>query len=76
MTELVRLDGEIVATVGATRFYLVPRIEALPVDDRQRRLAVLMCAYALEVEAGNLPGPYSDDRALAAAVEALAELEA
>lgn len=76
MTTLVRLDDEIVATVGATRFHLVPQIEALPFRSRRRRIAILMCAYALEIEAGDAPGPYCDDRAFSIAVEALAELEA
>jgi len=65
MTTLVRYEGEIVASVGRTRFYLAPGIEALPDGHPKLRVAVLMCVYALEVAQGQLPGPYSDDRALA-----------
>lgn len=38
MTQLVHLDGEIVATVGGRRFFLTPRIQALAVDDPTAQL--------------------------------------
>ena len=63
MTTLVRLDGEIVATVGATRIHLAPAIQALPDGDPKLRLVVLMAAYALEVAHGTVAGPYSDGAA-------------
>lgn len=75
MTTLIRLEAEIVATVGVTRYYLAPRIKELPKDDPIARIVDLMCAYALDVQAGRLPGPYSDDLALGVARRALAELE-
>ena len=74
MTQLIRLEGEIVATVGATRFFLSPAIEALPEDDPIARLVTVMCAYALEVHAGELEGPYSDAAALEHARSVLQEL--
>ena len=71
MTQFIHLDGELVATVGARRFYLTPRVENLRAEDPTARLVTLMCAYALDVEAGRLPGPYSDAQAAAHAREAL-----
>lgn len=67
MTLLIKLDGEVVATVGATRYFVAPRIEALPPDDQVGRLVTLMCAFALDVQAGRREGPYRDAEALRAA---------
>ena len=64
MTQLIRLDGEIVATVGATRLHLAPAIERLPDGDPKLRVVVLMCTYALEVAQGTAPAPYSDQDAV------------
>jgi hypothetical protein len=75
MTKLVYLEGELVATVGASRYFLAPRIEALADDDPVARKVVLMCVYALGIEIGQTDGPYSDQRAAAFADAALAELE-
>jgi hypothetical protein len=63
VVHLICRDGVIVAVAGATRFYLAPDIESRPPDDAERRVAVLMCAYAHRVSAGAVPGPYSDERA-------------
>ena len=63
MTTLIRFDGDLVASVGHTRAYLMPHIEALPDGDPLLRFVVVMCSYALEVAQGRLPGPYSDERA-------------
>ena len=75
MTSLVHLEGELVATVGASRYFLAPRIEALPEEDPVARKVVLMCVFALVIEAGQTDGPYSDQRATALADAALAELD-
>ena len=82
MTILIQYDGAPVATVGATRSFLAPQIEALPDGDPMLRFVVFMCAFALDIQNGRLPGPYSDDRATFFARAALigdeefAELEA
>jgi hypothetical protein len=47
MTVLVRLDGEVVATVGRSRAYLSPAAEALPDGDPKLQVITLMCDYAL-----------------------------
>lgn len=60
---LITYDGEIVASVGATRVYLAPPIEALENGDPLLRFVSLMAGYALEVRHGSAPGPYTDARA-------------
>ena len=75
MTTLIRLDGEIVATIGATRCFLAPRIQALPDDDPVGRTVLLMCAYALDIRAGRVSGPYRDEEALQVARIALDTFE-
>jgi hypothetical protein len=63
MTTLIQFRGEVVAVAGATRFHLAPRVEALSPRDPQRAIVALMCLFAERVQAGELPGPYSDHRA-------------
>lgn len=75
MTTLVRLDGEIVATVGARRAFLAPRIEALGEQDPLTRKVLLMAAYALAIRAGTIHGPYSDEAAGFHADSVLARLD-
>ena len=71
MTTLVHYEGQIAATVGATRFYLSAELADLPSGDPHVRFVVLMCTYALEVAQERLPGPYTDDRAALFARSAL-----
>ena len=71
MTTVVRHEGEIVATVGATRYFLAPSVEALPPAHRKRRIVILMCAYALDIRQGSVAESYSDADALAVALDAL-----
>ena len=71
MTILVSYAGRPVATVGARRIHLMPNIEALPDGDPVLRFVAAMCAYALEISQGSVPGPYSDKAAHAYAIEAL-----
>jgi hypothetical protein len=72
MTQLIQLDGEIVATVGATRFHLAPAIEQLPDGHPTLRTVVLMCTYAAELIAGGRATAYADADALAFAQAGLA----
>lgn len=53
----------VAAAAGPTRFYLAPRIAALPDGHPTKRVVVFMCAYAREILTGRLPGPYRDDDA-------------
>lgn len=55
--------GRIVAFTGATRFHFTPELDDKPPEDPLRRFVSLMCAYAQDVDAGELPGPYSDQLA-------------
>ena len=73
MTILVRYEGRVVATVGATRAYLAPEIERLPDSDPLLRFVVMMCSYALDVGQGVLAGPYDDEIAALYARAALIE---
>jgi hypothetical protein len=63
MTIFIQYHRVPVATVGATRCFLAPQIEALPDGDPMLRFVVFMCTYALDIQNGRLPGPYSDERA-------------
>jgi hypothetical protein len=63
MTTLIQYRGDIVAIAGATRFHLAPHIEAREPRDPLRAVAAMMCVFADRVSTGELPGPYSDDRA-------------
>lgn len=61
--ELITYQGEIVATVGARRFWLAPQIDALTDDDPRAMFVALMAAYALQIRDFPDLGPYSDERA-------------
>ena len=74
MTQIVRYRGLVLGVASLSRFYLAPDVDGLPRGDRTRRLAVLMCVYARAVEAGEVPGPYDDDRAAACADVVLGSL--
>ena len=60
---LIVYEGEIVASVGATRVYFLPPIDALDNGAPLLRVVSLMAAYALEVRRGAAPGPYTHARA-------------
>src|SRR3954462_9556024 len=60
---LVSYNGEAAAVAGATRLFLAPRLELLPAGDPIVVFVAFMCMYAKQVRDGELPGPYSDDRA-------------
>jgi hypothetical protein len=60
---LVVYNGEIVATVGARRFYLAGAIRELDDADPLVLFASLMAGYALQLRDEPDLGPYSDERA-------------
>jgi len=49
-----------VAAATRTRFLLVDCLDERPAGDRERTFVSLMCAYAGDLLAGVLPGPYRD----------------
>ena len=51
------------ALASRERFWLAAHIAALPDGDPTKRLVTLMALYARDVLTGELPGPYSDERA-------------
>ena len=59
----IHYNGQIAAVVGATGFHLAPHLEGRPVGDPECCFVAFMAAYALDVEAGLLPRPYTDEKA-------------
>ena len=55
--------GRTVAAATRTRFFLAEALDERPADDPERTFVIFMCAYAGDVLAGVLPGPYSDEDA-------------
>jgi hypothetical protein len=49
-----------VAAATRSRFFLCEELEQRPADDPERTFVVFMCAYAGDILAGVLPGPYND----------------
>ena len=62
--EPVVYRGELVALVGAERFHVVaPWLQDRPSDDADLRFVLFMCHYRCQVETGELPGPFTSERA-------------
>jgi hypothetical protein len=61
--ELIAYRGEIVATAGARRVYLAPRILDLDDEDPLVMFVSLMGAYALQIRDDADLGPYTDEHA-------------
>jgi hypothetical protein len=59
----IRYRGRLVAGVDAEQAVLMPEIAALERDHPRRVFVAFMCAYAFDVTAGTLPGPYTDEDA-------------
>ena len=54
--------GELVAIVSPERVHIIaPRLLARPSGDRELRLVAFMCACCIEVLAGRLAGPYTEE---------------
>ncbi len=60
---LISYGGEIVASAGARRLYLAPRIAALDDTHPLVSFVAFMTAYAMKVRDGSAPGPYTNERA-------------
>ena len=60
---LISYRGEVVASAGARRVYLAPRIASLDEGDPLISFVSFMAAYAMRVRDGSAPGPYSHERA-------------
>jgi hypothetical protein len=60
---LIAYRGEIVATAGARRIYLAPRLASLGDGDPLLTFVAFMAAYAMRVRDGSAPGPYTHERA-------------
>jgi hypothetical protein len=56
-------EGQLVAGATADRAYPSAALLDLPVDHPVLRFAMAMCLYAMDVEAGTLPGPYREHAA-------------
>jgi hypothetical protein len=68
---LIRYGGEPLALQEDDHVLLAPAIAALEPQHPRRRFVAMMCVYALEVEDGLEPPPYTDARAEAYARRAL-----
>jgi hypothetical protein len=47
---LVARNGQVLAILGATRFYLAPELEDRQADDPLRRMVSALCAHMLDVD--------------------------
>jgi hypothetical protein len=70
MPELIQYEGQIAAIATARRAYLAPEIERLPDGHPDKRFVACMVLYAMEVQRGQLPGPFRQDEAEAFALAA------
>ena len=52
--------GRLVATATPQRVYLDPEIAALAPGEPLARFVAVMCLYSRDVDAGEVPGPYTD----------------
>ena len=66
-------EDQPVARASRERFWLAPHVESLPDGHPTKRLVAFMALYARDVLAGELPAPYSDERARRFARLALVE---
>ena len=56
--------GELVALVGPERFHLIaPWLQDRPDDDPEVRFVTFMCHYRQQIELGELPAPFTSERA-------------
>ena len=55
--------GRTVAAATRERFFLADELDRRPAGDPERTFVIFMCAYAGDVLAGRLRGPYSDQDA-------------
>jgi hypothetical protein len=55
--------GKLVACATGTRCILSGELDSRPAGDSETTFVLYMCAYAGDVLRGELPGPYTDQRA-------------
>jgi hypothetical protein len=55
--------GRLVAVAARERFFLCDELAQRPAGDPELGFVAFMCAYALDVARGELPGPYTDENA-------------
>jgi hypothetical protein len=67
--------GRTVAAATRSRFFLAEVLDERPACDPERTFVIFMCAYAGDVLAGGLPGPYDDEHARRYARAALVPAE-
>ena len=65
MTDLqpITYRGRLFAVATGSSFILSDDIDKQVDDPAEIRMVVFMCAYAVDVATGRLPGPYSDEQA-------------
>ena len=61
--QLVTRNGELVAILGATRFFLVPEIEDRDLHDRDRRAISTVCQTVLDEKRTRRAGRHETPRA-------------
>jgi hypothetical protein len=61
----VTYRGQLVAAATAERAYVSAPLLERGSGDAQLRFVLAMCMYAMDVDAGVLPGPYGEDAAAA-----------
>jgi len=61
--QAITYRGQTVAVCSAERFVLTDALAARRPGDPEVTFIVFMCAYALDIAAGVLPGPYNDTEA-------------
>jgi hypothetical protein len=59
----ITYGGRTLAAATRSRFFLAEALDERPANDPERTFVIFMCAYAGDVLAGVLPGPYSDEDA-------------
>ena len=63
--------GRVAAFAEGSDVLLAPHVSVLEEDHPERRFVSWMCIHSCDVDEGNLPGPYTDQAAAAAARVAL-----
>ena len=74
-TITITYADRVAASAAARRFWLSADIEALPAGDPVKRVVAFMAAFAGAVVRGELPGPYTAERARTFARLALVDVD-
>ena len=73
MTTLIRLEGDVVAIAGPTRYYLAPDVALMGREEPTWQVVSLMCLYARHLEIEGRRSEYTDQEAEACARLVLSE---